>query len=250
LRSVVVLRGAPLNYELVSVVLPVYRQAEQIADLARSFVTAVQKVGFNYEILLVVNGPPDGTLEAARAVASSVPKLRVIATPDAGWGRAVRLGIEEAKGDLLCYTNAARTPDDVLTALVAHAAANPGVVVKATRRRRDNRLRRLGSLLYNLECRALLDLPFFDINGTPKIFPRRFDHLLQLRRNDDLIDAEFMAECRGQGYPVIEVPIALTLRRGGRSTTKLSSALHMYAGAFALRRDMRRRRTRLAPTAS
>jgi glycosyltransferase involved in cell wall biosynthesis len=239
-----------VNYELVSVVLPVYRQGEQLAGLARCFAAAVQKVGLDYEILLVVNGPPDGTLEAARAVASSIPNLRVTDTPDAGWGHAVRLGLEAAKGDLLCYTNAARTPDDVLTALVSHAAANPGIVVKATRRTRDNWSRRLGSLLYNLECRALLDLPFFDINGTPKVFPRGFDHLLQLRRNDDLIDAEFMTECRYHGYPVVEIPIALTPRRGGRSTTKMSSALRMYAGAFALRRDVRRHCTRLSPPVS
>jgi glycosyltransferase involved in cell wall biosynthesis len=229
-----------MNYGLVSVVLPVYRQAEEVSDLARYFATAIAKVGLDYEILLVVNGAADGTLEAARAVASSTPHLRVIDAPSAGWGRAVRTGLANVTGDLVCYTNAARTPDDVLTTLVAHAAANPGLVVKATRRTRDSWSRRLGSLLYNLECRSLFDLPYFDINGTPKVFPREFEYLSQLRRNDDLIDAEFMAECRRHAYPVVEIPIAPTPRRGGRSTTGVSSAMRMYAGAFALRRDMRR----------
>lgn len=239
-----------MNYKLVSVVLPVHRQAEQVADLGRCFATAIQKVGVDYEILFVVNGPQDGTLEAARAVASSTPHLRVTHTAQAGWGHAVRVGLETAKGDLICYTNTARTPDDVLTAIVAHAITNSGMVVKATRRTRDNWVRRLGSVLYNLECRALFDLPYFDINGTPKVFPREFSALLQLRQDDDLIDAEFMTECRSHGYPVVEIPIVPTPRRGGRSTTSVSSAFRMYAGALALHRDMRRRRTPLPPPVS
>ena len=103
--------------------------------------------------------------------------------------------------------------------MLAYALAYPEVVLKANRRIRESRRRRLGSLLYNLECRALFDLSVWDINGTPKIFPRKFDQLLALRRDDDLIDAEFNIVCRDQGYPVLEVPILATERHGGKSTT-------------------------------
>jgi len=53
--------------------------------------------------------------------------------------------------------------------------------------------RRAGSLLYNLECRVLLELSVFDVNGTPKVFPAELTELRELRRNDDLIDVEFLA---------------------------------------------------------
>ena len=95
-----------------------------------------------------------------------------------------------------------------------------------------------GSLLYNIECRTLFDLSYWDINGTPKIFPRSFDKLLQLTRDDDLIDAEFNLVCRRENYPVIEVQIACSFRRhGGRWTTNYSSALKLYWGAFQMWRD-------------
>jgi hypothetical protein len=78
----------------------------------------------------------------------------------------------------------------------------------------------------------------WDVNGTPKVFPRSFDKLMRLRRDDDLIDAEFNATCAREGYPVVEVPILATERQGGKSTTNYGSAVKMYAGALRLKREL------------
>jgi hypothetical protein len=153
----------------------------------------------------------------------------------------VKLGLSAAEGDLLCYTNSARTRSQDLLLMLLYATAYPNVVIKANRKIRDSWQRRLGSLIYNLECRALFDLSQWDINGTPKIFPRSFSALRELTRDDDLIDAEFNAVCRREGYPMIEVPIFSTRRHGGSSTTNYRSALNMYWGAFHLWRTMRPR---------
>jgi hypothetical protein len=85
----------------------------------------------------------------------------------------------------------------------------------------------------------LFDLPYWDVNGTPKVFHRDLSKLTELRRDDDLIDLEFNAICRAQGYPVLEVPIFSTTRRSGRSTTGIKSAWRMYAGAYRLRRELK-----------
>lgn len=82
----------------------------------------------------------------------------------------------------------------------------------------------------------LFDLAFWDINGTPKIFPRGFGQLLSLKREDDLIDLEFVVTCRRVGYPMIEVPILSARRHGGRSTTGYGTAIRLYIGAWRLRR--------------
>ena len=72
-------------------------------------------------------------------------------------------------------------------------------MLKANRTIRDSFQRRVGSLLFNLECRALFDLPTMDVNGTPKVFPRAFAKLLELARDDDLIDVEFMLDLPARG---------------------------------------------------
>jgi hypothetical protein len=110
------------------------------------------------------------------------------------------------------------------------------VVVKANRKARESLHRRFGSFLYNLLCRALFDLNVRDINGTPKVFSRKFSGLLELTSVNDLIDAEFAVVCRRLGYPVLEVPVLSSRRHGGTSTTDIKSAVRMYLGAISLRR--------------
>jgi len=223
---------------MVSIVLPVRNQAGHLARLVEDYLDALERFPQPCEVLLVVNGSTDGSLGVGQDLARRHAALRVLQSDRAGWGLAVRLGLAQARGDLLCYTNSARTAPQDLILMLLYAVAYPGVVVKATRKIRENWRRRLGSLLYNLECRALFDLPNWDVNGTPKVFPRRFEKLLQLTRDDDLLDAEFNLVCRRQHYPMVEVPILSTRRHGGRSTTGYGSAVRLYWGAFELWRQV------------
>ena len=226
----------------ISVVLPVYNQAEHVSHIVQSYIEALEKIPNPYEIILVTNGCSDNSAEVCRAMSEQHASVRAVDTERAGWGLAVKLGLSEARGEILCYTNLARTSAADLTLLLLYSVAHTDVVLKANRKIRESWWRRLGSLIYNLECRALFDLPFWDINGTPKVFPRAFDALLALTRDDDLIDAEFNVICRREGYRVLEVPIFSSKRHGGRSTTNYRSALRLYWGAYKMRREWRKER--------
>jgi glycosyltransferase involved in cell wall biosynthesis len=228
-----------MSVRLASVVLPVYNQADHIEIVLKDYVAALTRLNFAYELIPVVNGPRrDKSLDICRALQDSFPQIRTECIDEGGWGRAVRHGLVAAQGELLCYTNSARTtPRDLVLALL-YGSVHDDCVVKANRKIREGWRRRLGSLLYNLECRALFDMPYWDVNGTPKVFPRHLGALLNLSRNDDLIDLEFNAICRRENYEVIEMPIFSTSRHSGRSTTNLQSAYRMYAGAFELYRSM------------
>ena len=200
---------------------------------------ALERLPWSHETLLVVNGSRDDSYDVCRRLDVRFEVVRTILLEQGGWGRAVKAGLAEASGKHLCYSNSARTSAEDLLLLLLYALANPNTVVKAERKIRDSVLRRLGSLLYNLECRALFDLTYWDINGTPKVFPRQFERLLHLQRDDDLIDLEFCVVCRQQQLPVIEVPILAATRHGGSSTTRLGSAMRLYAGAWQMSRDHR-----------
>lgn len=224
-----------------SIVLPVYNQADHIGAIVDGYARALDAAAIEHELLLVVNGMQrDATPAVCEELARNYPAVRAVREPRGGWGRAVKRGIAESHGTSICYTNSARTTDRDLTLMLLYARAFPDVVVKANRKIRESLPRRIGSLLYNIECRTLFDLSSWDVNGTPKIFPRAFAELLELRSDDDLIDAEFNAVVRRCEYPMIEVPIFSTRRHGGKSTTGYASALRMYAGAFRLYRTLRR----------
>ncbi|OLB81801.1 MAG: hypothetical protein AUI15_39330 [Actinobacteria bacterium 13_2_20CM_2_66_6] len=219
---------------LISIVLPVHNQADHLELLVKDYVDELGKVPAPYELLLVENASRDSTLAICRRLADEIPCVRVVSSEKGGWGRAVRLGLENVKGDVICYTNSARTSPQDLVICLLYAVAYGGIVVKSNRKIRENWRRRLGSLLFNIECRTLFDLSNWDVNGTPKVFPRSFDGLLHLQRSDDLIDTEFCIVCRQRDYPMIEVPIFSTRRHGGKSTTGYGSALRLYLGAVGL----------------
>ncbi len=227
---------------LLSIVLPVYNQAGHIREVVEEHQAALTRLAHPHELLLVVNGCRDDSLAVCRDLAEEHEAVRVVHSEAGGWGLAVKLGLAEARGDLLCYTNSARTATRDLTLCLLYAVTWPDVVVKANRKIRDSAFRRLGSLLYNLECRALFDLANWDINGTPKVFPRKFERLLALERDDDLIDAEFNVTCRDAGYPIVEVPILSSERHGGKSTTRIRSAVRMYWRVYRMWRARQRGR--------
>jgi glycosyltransferase involved in cell wall biosynthesis len=219
---------------VVSIVLPVHNQEDHIAKIVAEYEEALQRLRIDYELVLVTNACRDRSPEICRALAAEDPGVTHCDIKESGWGRAVRQGLSCARGGLLCYTNSARTSPEILTLVLLYALAYPNIVVKANRKIRESLFRRLGSLMYNLECRALFDLPTWDINGTPKVFPRSFARLLELQHDDDLIDAEFSVICRRENYPMIEVPVLSTRRHGGKSTTNYNSAFKMYWGAYKM----------------
>lgn len=225
---------------LVSVVLPVHNQADHLQDVVRQYVKGLTAAAIDHELLLVVNGCSDESSTLAAALVRDHPSVRTMTSARAGWGHAVRQGIASARGDLVAYTNSARTSAPDLVQAIRLALNNPGVVVKANRRLRESLVRRTGSVIYNFECRLLFDLASWDINGTPKVFPRSCARLLSMTRDDDLIDLEFNVITRDERYPLIEMPIVATARHGGRSTTDMSAAARLYWGAIRFWRERTR----------
>ncbi len=220
---------------VISVTLPVDQlDDERILERAVvSYREQLDSLGENWEILIVPQ--TEGAAELAYQGVTSLDE-RVRSCPAAdGWGAAVRAGLLASRGRILGYTNWKRTSAVALSEMLSLAVRNQDVVLRANRRTRDTRVRRIGSLLYNLECRLLLQVPAWDVNGTPKIFPRSFAGLLDLTQAGDLLDAEFAAVCERAGYPVIEVPVDASLTADTRDAFSFRSALRMYWGVIELR---------------
>jgi glycosyltransferase involved in cell wall biosynthesis len=231
-----------LEEHSLSIVLPIHNQADHIGRIVAEYEGAFARVQNPREIILVTNGCTDNSVEVCRTLAEKYSTVRMVNSENRGWGLAVRLGLNEARGDILCYTNSARTTASDLQLLVLYGIANPDAVIKAHRRSRESPERKIGSFLYNLECRALFDLPTWDINATPKVFSRETYNGLQLHENGDLLDLEVYVTCKELGKVILEVPIYSMQRHGGVSSTNYGSAVRMYRGAYEMWREQRRRR--------
>lgn len=219
---------------LASVVLPVYRQADHIEAVVEAYDRWLSALTGPVELILVSNGPDDGSWKACQSLAKRFKRVRALRSEQGGWGRAVKLGLRAAKGSTLCFANSARTSPAELCQILLQAQLQPARVHKARRIQRGHWLRRAGSWLYNLECRWLLGTRSADVNGTPKAFPRSARALRDLRQDGDLLDAEFCALCAREGLGLVETPFFAQPRHGGASTTKLASAWALYAGVWRL----------------
>jgi len=216
----------------ISVVLPVGTPQGPLEGLLQAYALELDALGRGWEMLLVPSTSAPWSPSANPD--TDAERIRVLA-PASGWGAAVRSGLRASAGDLLCYTSWHRTPAVALGEMLKLASNNRELVLRANRRTRDTRIQRLGSLLFNVECRLLLQIPAWDVNGTPKVFPREFRRLLELRSDDDLFDAEFALVCELAGYPVIEVPIDAVLQADRAVHTDYRAALRMYANVPRLR---------------
>jgi hypothetical protein len=225
-------RDDPNTDTAISVVLPVDSADPALGRVLLAYAQRLPSLTERWELLLVARTQAAAT--ACEQLVADETGVRTTTAAD-GWGAAVRSGLRASVGELLCYTNWRRTPPDALTEMLELGLRNPGLVLRANRRTRDTRVRRLGSLLFNVECRVLLQTPAWDVNGTPKVFPRAFAGLLALERDDELIDAEFALVCEREGYPVVEVPIDAMPQSAAAHGVDYGGALRMYVGLARLR---------------
>jgi len=222
-----------------SVVLPCRDQAGHIAAVLEKYEAPLDAIGRSYELVVVPNACADDTPAIVSRLAEGNPRLRVVANPAGGWGLSVLTGLAAARGEVLCYTNSARTDPAHIPALLAEYEKHAPCLAKVRREKRGVVLRELGSWLYNLEARWLYAIPVRDVNGTPKIMPRSLYEKLGLFSPGDLLDLELLAKVARLGLPVVEMPVAGFRRHGGKSSTNLKSAWKMYLGALQLRQTLR-----------
>lgn len=212
-----------------SVILPLYKQVAHAQHLYDTYTTHLSAMQESWELLFIVNGVDDGAVEKLNSL-NKFPNVRVLWLEKGGWGRAVKYGLEQATGQYLCYTNSARTEIDDLVLILNYARVNTDNVVKATRIIREKMIRKIGSTLYNMECRIMYKVPVWDVNGTPKVLPRKVYEDMHIESDDDLIDAEIIIKCARKKVRIIEIPIISTTRISGSSTTNFKSAYRMYKG--------------------
>jgi len=172
------------SINLLSVVVPVHNEAENIAPLIKEIEQALAGT-VDYEIVYVNDGSTDDTANRLTEVKSQSTKLRVIQhAKSCGQSTALRTGIKAAKGDWVVTLDGdgQNDPADIKVLIVA---LKQGVdLVGGNRRhaRRDSWIKRVSSIIANgvrsrllndstpdtgcglklIRRDAFLDLPYFD----------------------------------------------------------------------------------------
>ena len=173
----------------ISVVVPVYNEAENVEKLVREIAAALSGTG--HEMNFVNDASTDATEEVLQSLKSEFPALRVLShRKNAGQSRAVRTGILAATAPLIATLDGDGQNDPAdIPALYkqftrADAPDNLGLVGGRRAKRKDSWAKRVGSRFGNGVRKKLLKDNADDTGCGLKIFSRDaflrlpyFDHV-------------------------------------------------------------------------
>jgi dolichyl-phosphate beta-glucosyltransferase len=95
-----------------SVIVPVYNEAERLPRTLRRLHEYLTAKPFSYEILLVLDGPTDGTRQVVNKISAEISHLRVIdRQANRGKGYTVKEGMLKSSGQIRLFTDADNSTD-------------------------------------------------------------------------------------------------------------------------------------------
>lgn len=202
-----------------SIVIPVYNEEAILERQLRRLVEEVRTLERAFEVLLATNGCRDQTVPIARELMRDIPELAVLESSEPNYGKALRLGIEAARGRIvlcdeidLCdvdfYRRALRRLDHDECEMVVGSKAMPGA--------RDRRpfTRRVATKVINQMLWLSLGFQGTDTHGL-KAFLRA--PLLPVVKScvvdKDLFASELVIRAGRVGLRIQEIPIELEEQR-------------------------------------
>jgi glycosyltransferase involved in cell wall biosynthesis len=203
---------------MISIVIPVYNEASIVREAAVDLCRRLDELRWDYELLLAENGSRDGTLRVLRELAGERPRIRFLHEADPNYGRALKRGILEARGDLvICDEIDLCDVGFYLRALpILEQGADLVIGSKAMKGANDGRplVRRLATRTITVLLRLTTGFRGTDTHGL-KAFRR--ERLVEVARacvvDRDLFASELVIRAQRMGRDVREIPIALQERR-------------------------------------
>src|SRR6185295_352954 len=167
--------------ESLSVVIPAYNEVARLGNTLRAVVGYLQQNFPDGELIVVDDGSSDETADLARTVFQDSGDLRtsvISYKSNLGKGRAVRLGLQAARGDIALFSDADLSTPITEVPKLTEPIARGDFDVAFGSRALDRSLigvhqpwrREQGGRMFNLVVRLATGLPFWDTQCGFKAF--------------------------------------------------------------------------------
>lgn len=203
----------------VSVVIPVYNEEANVAELVERVGAALQRSGKTFELICIDDGSRDGTAAALESLAATRPWLKPLyLIRNYGQSAALQAGFDAAQGELIATLDGdlQNDPDDI-PRLLAMLGEHPDIdVISGWRKERQDRTvsRKLPSMAANALISKVTGVPLHDYGCALKVY--RADIIRGLRLYGEL--HRFIPALAAEvGAKIVEVPVRHHARTRGVS---------------------------------
>ena len=203
---------------------PTFNEEENVAETVRRALDEVGPlVDGSIEVLIVDDGSTDRTPELTDALAASDRRVRVHHQPNRGYGGALRAGFENARGELIGFSDCdlqfdLREMARLLARLDDEARGPVDAVIGYRLQRRDPPHRMLIAKAYNTIVSATFGLRVRDIDCAMKLFRREVFDGLRLETDSPFLSAELLIKLKARGERIAQVGVTHYPRTAGQNT--------------------------------
>ena len=142
--------GAPAAVPGLSVIVPVYNEAESVPELAREIAAALDPLAIAYEVVYADDGSTDGSPAVLAELAAADPRVRVVRIGrNSGLSAALDAGFTHARAPVLVTLDGDLQNDPADIPRLLAELADCDVVCGVRAKRRDDWLRRASSRIAN-----------------------------------------------------------------------------------------------------
>jgi glycosyltransferase involved in cell wall biosynthesis len=224
---------------LVSVVVPVYNEQDNVGPLLDGLKDALEGLGRPYELIVVDDGSTDQTIARLREALVHFPTLRVVRLrSNFGQSAALAAGFDLARGELIVTMDGDRQNDPADIPRLLDKLKDGYDVVSGWRHHRQDALwsRRVPSRLANGLISWITGVRLHDYGCALKVYRREILRDIQLYGE---MHRFLPALARWVGASVGEVPVGHWPRRSGRSKYGLGRTVRVLLDLLTVKFLMR-----------
>ena len=222
-----------------SVILPTYKERDNIGELIQAILKHVAPCDFDIEIVVVDDNSPDGTADIVRQNFGEDARVKLFVRPtERGLATAIRHGIDHSSGEILVFMDTDFNHDPAIIPQMVKFLEYYDLIIGSRfvmAGGMEDRFRQFSSLIYNYGIRLLFRSPVHDsLSGFFSIYRDKLETMdldqIYYGYGDYFIRLLIVAHKRG--YNMLEIPVFYRLRMHGHSKTQFFSVFRQYTQAL------------------
>jgi dolichyl-phosphate beta-glucosyltransferase len=226
-----------------SIIIPSYNEELRLPATLSSIAAYISSSKRRIEVIVVDDGSRDKTVAVAEQFRNEIPSLRVVSNGEnRGKGYSVRHGMQEARGEIVLFTDADLSApiEEVEKLLPAMKTNDVAIGSRAMDRSQitvhESPFREFAGIIFNKIVRLILWLPFVDTQCGFKAFRREPCKIIFEQQTIERFgfDPELLYLARHHGLRSVEISV----RWGHSPATKVSmmrDSMMMFVDVFVIR---------------